>query len=383
MPSYLHPGVYVEEIPSGSKPIEGVGTSTAAFVGYATKGPIGEPTLISKWDEYDRIYGGVRNLQTSAQGDSMGLSVSAFFQNPQPAADGWGGRPGVSIGYYPLRYRSSCPLSEGEPLVKNPESPTIFDTMQPEILSRGDGRARVRFPLNPAHMIPSGRLQGGMRWRGQRLRLGDFYARFGHGLTLSLRRVDPLGLDTALRGGRLDLALGPVRVTALGGTANPQNLDPIVMRVVEQHDDLIAGAQVEVGGPAAWIAPYGLFVRAPGAASTGDDMRWILGGAAGFLDLGAFRLAAEGAAGVVPGNHPEDRGLNAEVAGKGRGSKRHPVTSVLLGRGAGTATSRAGGRGRREGHSFYLRRSSRVNDYPVAGRLGAERVGLGRRSGHR
>ena len=33
MPSYLHPGVYIEEIPSGSKPIEGVATSVAAFVG--------------------------------------------------------------------------------------------------------------------------------------------------------------------------------------------------------------------------------------------------------------------------------------------------------------------------------------------------------------
>ena len=44
--AYLHPGVYIEEIPSGSKPIEGVGTSTAVFVGYTTKGPIGEPELI-------------------------------------------------------------------------------------------------------------------------------------------------------------------------------------------------------------------------------------------------------------------------------------------------------------------------------------------------
>src|SRR5690349_509940 len=34
-PKYLSPGVYVEEVPSGSKPIEGVGTSTAAFVGEA------------------------------------------------------------------------------------------------------------------------------------------------------------------------------------------------------------------------------------------------------------------------------------------------------------------------------------------------------------
>jgi len=81
MPNYLHPGVYVEEIPSGSKPIEGVGTSTAAFVGYATKGPIGEPTLIQKWDDYENIYGGVRDLRRSTQGDPMGLSVAAFFLN--------------------------------------------------------------------------------------------------------------------------------------------------------------------------------------------------------------------------------------------------------------------------------------------------------------
>lgn len=81
MPPYQHPGVYVEEIKSGSMPIEGVGTSTAAFVGYAIKGPIGEPKMITKWDDFDRIYGGVRDLQTSSHGDPMGLSVSAFFQN--------------------------------------------------------------------------------------------------------------------------------------------------------------------------------------------------------------------------------------------------------------------------------------------------------------
>jgi hypothetical protein len=32
---YLTPGVYVEEVPSSNKPIEGVGTSVAAFVGQA------------------------------------------------------------------------------------------------------------------------------------------------------------------------------------------------------------------------------------------------------------------------------------------------------------------------------------------------------------
>src|SRR5438270_2404118 len=33
MPAYLSPGVYVEEVPSAIKPIAGVSTSTAAFIG--------------------------------------------------------------------------------------------------------------------------------------------------------------------------------------------------------------------------------------------------------------------------------------------------------------------------------------------------------------
>lgn len=86
MPTYLRPGVYIEEIPSGSKPIEAVGTSTAAFVGYATQGTIDTPTLIFKWDDYVRLYGGIRDTGTSLQGDALGHSVAAFFQNGGSAA---------------------------------------------------------------------------------------------------------------------------------------------------------------------------------------------------------------------------------------------------------------------------------------------------------
>ena len=81
MPTYLHPGVYIEEIPSGVKPIEGVGTSTAAFVGFATKGPVGEPKLLLKRDDYINEYGGLRDAGADPMGDPMGLSVLAFFQN--------------------------------------------------------------------------------------------------------------------------------------------------------------------------------------------------------------------------------------------------------------------------------------------------------------
>ena len=45
MPTYLSPGVYVEEVEAGSRPIEGVGTSVAAFVGLAEKGPFNNPIL--------------------------------------------------------------------------------------------------------------------------------------------------------------------------------------------------------------------------------------------------------------------------------------------------------------------------------------------------
>jgi hypothetical protein len=41
---YLSPGVYVEEAPAASKPIEGVGTSVAAFVGLAPGSPVNTPT---------------------------------------------------------------------------------------------------------------------------------------------------------------------------------------------------------------------------------------------------------------------------------------------------------------------------------------------------
>jgi phage tail sheath protein FI len=81
MPTYLHPGVYIEEIPSGAKTIEGVGTSTAAFIGYTTQGPVGTPLLLLNFDDYRRRYGGIRDLGASPLGDALGFSVAAFFQN--------------------------------------------------------------------------------------------------------------------------------------------------------------------------------------------------------------------------------------------------------------------------------------------------------------
>ena len=76
MASYLHPGVYIEEIPSGSKPIEGVSTSVAAFVGVSPQGPSGEAVLIQNLEDYKTDFGGV-----GSETDAMGLAVQSYYLN--------------------------------------------------------------------------------------------------------------------------------------------------------------------------------------------------------------------------------------------------------------------------------------------------------------
>ena len=75
MPEYLAPGVYVEEISSGAKPIEGVGTSTAGFVGGAERGPE-TPRLIASFLEYQRWYGGY-----VPDHSYLAYAVQGFFDN--------------------------------------------------------------------------------------------------------------------------------------------------------------------------------------------------------------------------------------------------------------------------------------------------------------
>lgn len=83
MPTYLTPGVYVEEIPSQSKPIEGVGTSIAAFVGLAPGGPVNTPMRIANWTQFARIFGDPANPDAGPfmSGAYLAHSVYGFFQN--------------------------------------------------------------------------------------------------------------------------------------------------------------------------------------------------------------------------------------------------------------------------------------------------------------
>src|SRR6476646_11168699 len=75
MPNYLSPGVYVEEVEAGSRPIEGVGTAVAAFVGLATQGPFNTPTLISNWTQFTATFG------EFATGTYLAHAVFGYFMN--------------------------------------------------------------------------------------------------------------------------------------------------------------------------------------------------------------------------------------------------------------------------------------------------------------
>jgi phage tail sheath protein FI len=76
MPSALsYPGVYIEEVESGVRPITGVATSITAFIGRALRGPIDEPVTIFSYGEFERVFGG---LWADAP---LGYAVRDFYLN--------------------------------------------------------------------------------------------------------------------------------------------------------------------------------------------------------------------------------------------------------------------------------------------------------------
>ncbi len=74
MPVGMYPGVYVEETGPGPRPIRGVSTTIAAFIGFTNDGPYA-PTPISSFSEYLPTFGGFTS------GTYLGHAVQGFFQN--------------------------------------------------------------------------------------------------------------------------------------------------------------------------------------------------------------------------------------------------------------------------------------------------------------
>ncbi|MEE9432850.1 MAG: phage tail sheath subtilisin-like domain-containing protein [Sphingorhabdus sp.] len=89
MPEYLAPAVFVEETSFRAKSIEGVGTSTAAFVGLTARGPVSQkpsdptPPLLTNFNDFERYYGGVDDLTIGGKPtpNFLAMAVQAFFSN--------------------------------------------------------------------------------------------------------------------------------------------------------------------------------------------------------------------------------------------------------------------------------------------------------------
>jgi phage tail sheath protein FI len=153
MPTYLSPGVYMEEVSSGSKPIEGVGTAVAAFVGFAEQGPVNEPVLVTNWTQFTQTFGGF------IEGGYLAHSVYGFFLNGggsayvvRIGANGTGADEGQTVA------RVELPGStEGRPLVVRALTPgpagdavtvEIADAGEPgddafKVIVRGNGQEEV------------------------------------------------------------------------------------------------------------------------------------------------------------------------------------------------------------------------------------------------
>ena len=82
MAEYFSPGVYVEEYDNSPRSIEGVGTSTAGFVGFAEKGPVeGAPLLVPSFKAFTQQFGGFLSEFAYGEYRFLAHSVEQFFAN--------------------------------------------------------------------------------------------------------------------------------------------------------------------------------------------------------------------------------------------------------------------------------------------------------------
>ena len=70
-----YPGVYVEEGSTGIHPIEGVPTSTAAFVGRTASGPVDGPVHVHNYGDFQRMFG------SGSPASTLDQAVRLFFEN--------------------------------------------------------------------------------------------------------------------------------------------------------------------------------------------------------------------------------------------------------------------------------------------------------------
>lgn len=96
------------------------------------------------------------------------------------------------------------------------------------------------------------------------LTVGDFYVNFGRGMVLSLIKQHDIGVDNALRGGRLHYTVpGRLEFVLVGGVINGSNVDPVTHQLWRDDPlDRIVGSRVEyTANEALDLSIHGVFMR--------------------------------------------------------------------------------------------------------------------------
>jgi phage tail sheath protein FI len=174
MPEYLAPGVYLEEVDSSAKPIEGVSTSTAGMVGVAERGPVNVPILVTSMGDFERWFGG-----TLAHGDFgahcyLPHAVEGFFSN--------GGKR-----LYVVRVAADqAAPADGALFWRNPANAAIGETVLLRGAAQGTGMAAT--VDQQLYVLSASNLAA-----GQVIRVGDGssseYMTIGAGIALATQHV--------------------------------------------------------------------------------------------------------------------------------------------------------------------------------------------------
>jgi phage tail sheath protein FI len=142
--TYTYPGVYVEEVPSGVRPIVGVSTAETAFVDFLPRGPVDEATRITSLGDFQRIFGGPDRRSEAS------YAVRQYYVNGGQVA--WvvrantgGGTSSIPLddpsAALTLTVQAASPGAWGDTLrvavVVDPATPDAFDLFAREVVQVG------------------------------------------------------------------------------------------------------------------------------------------------------------------------------------------------------------------------------------------------------
>lgn len=166
MAEYLSPGVYVEEFDSGANPMEGVGTSTAGFVGLAERGPIeGVPQLITNFADFRRTYGEYLSENEFGNYRFLSYAVESFFVNGGARCFVMRVAPSdakAAVGYAPAKDKAALTITAKNPGVWGNDLTVTFAPASKakaqilEVITTPDGkkyRAKNAAGFNPGDVV--------------------------------------------------------------------------------------------------------------------------------------------------------------------------------------------------------------------------------------